>query len=60
MTGSFIPLFEGHDPNIMNDLLFQMPQKSNVCPACDGTGIKKWGKLGVRACVKCKGKGVLK
>ena len=27
------------------------------CPDCNGTGLKSWGKLGVRKCVKYKGTG---
>ena len=33
------------------------PEDPNKCPACNGTGERSWGKLGIRGCVKCKGTG---
>jgi DnaJ-class molecular chaperone len=33
------------------------PKDPNNCPFCNGTGTKRWGRLGVRACVYCKGTG---
>ena len=33
------------------------PDDSDKCPECNGTGERRWGKLGIRSCVKCKGTG---
>jgi hypothetical protein len=45
-------------PSIPPDLYQHLHQRdSTSCPFCNGAGTKRWGKLGVRACVHCKGTG---
>lgn len=43
----------------MDPQLPYKPLTGDECPYCKGSGLKSWGKLGFRKCVKCKGTGRL-